>query len=252
MFAGISLRILVGCVCVLGLLSPSRAATRQCDPASFKIAIDVGHTPEATGALSARGTTEYDFNTHLVEVITSTLVKAGFGHTTNINVHGTGRDQLAKRTDDANRQLPNLLLSIHHDDTQKTFHSKWIVAGVSRDYSDYATGFSIFVSSKNAQFPESLKFAKLLGAAFRDQGMAFSPHHAADIAGERKQLIDASLGVYLYDDLYVLRHSLAPAVLLEAGVITNREDELRLGSNEGRHKIADNILHAINAVCEAK
>ena len=39
-----------------------RAAAPQCDPASFRVIVDVGHTPESPGAISARGVDEYTFN----------------------------------------------------------------------------------------------------------------------------------------------------------------------------------------------
>jgi N-acetylmuramoyl-L-alanine amidase len=242
-------KIVLGLACAAGMLSPSRAATPRCIPGSFKIAIDIGHTPEATGARSARGVTEYSFNLRLAEVVAATLKTAGFSQTGQISVRGTGRDQLVERTAQANRVLPDLLLSIHHDDTQQIFHNKWIVAGVSHDYSDHASGYSLFVSRKNVGFPQSLKFAKLLGSTLRDQGMSYSPHHAANVAGERRELIDPGAGVYLYDDLHVLRHSRAPAVLIEAGVIVNRKDEMLLASDGGRQKIANSVLRAVTEFC---
>jgi N-acetylmuramoyl-L-alanine amidase len=234
----------------LSFASPGRASPASCDPAAFRVAIDIGHTPEATGALSARGATEYSFNLALAQMIASKLKNAGYSQTATIEARGLGRDQLMARMAEANRLSPDLLLSVHHDDTQKMFHSKWTVAGVERDYSDYATGFSLFVSRKNARFEQSLTFARLLGSAFRDAGMSSSKHHADDVPGERKLLIDTDAGVYAYDNLYVLQHSLAAAVLIEAGVITNRNDELVLGSNKHHQKVAQSVLSAIQRYCE--
>lgn len=235
---------------VLSFAAPGHASSASCDTAAFRIAIDVGHTPEATGALSARGATEYSFNLALAQVIASTLKNAGYSRTVTIDARGLGRDQLKIRTTEANRLSPDLMLSVHHDDTQKMFHSKWTVAGVERDYSDYASGFSLFVSRKNARFEQSLTFAKLLGSAFRNAGMSYSKHHEDDVPGERKILIDTDAGVYAYDELYVLQHSLAAAVLIEAGVITNRNDELVLGSKQHRQKVAQTVLSAIQQYCE--
>jgi N-acetylmuramoyl-L-alanine amidase len=44
----------------------------------------------------------------------------------------------------------------------------------------------------------------------------------------RRELVDATNGVYRYDQLIVLRTTQMPAVLLEAGSIVNRKEELEL------------------------
>jgi N-acetylmuramoyl-L-alanine amidase len=233
--------------CVLAAFHSVQAAS-PCRP-TFKIAIDIGHTKEATGAISARGVTEYSFNTQLVDFISSRLKAAGVDNVLAIGARGIGREQLRERSAKINSVLPDLLLSIHHDDTQAIFHKKWMVSGIEREYSDVASGFSIFVSSKNVKFQQSMKFATLLGTALRHEGLTYSHHHAADIDGERKKLIDANAGVYLYDDLYVLRNASVPAILLEAGVITDRDEEKRLASDSEKIKLADSVLHAIADYC---
>src|SRR5260370_14782113 len=50
-------------------------AATSCDPSKFKIAIDVGHTIEAPGAISARGVTEYVFNLRLSNVTNDLIGK---------------------------------------------------------------------------------------------------------------------------------------------------------------------------------
>src|SRR5262245_1965171 len=59
-------------------IQPSPAAQRpaqpaapavQCDAAKFRVIVDVGHTPESPGAISARGVNEYDFNLKLAKAI---------------------------------------------------------------------------------------------------------------------------------------------------------------------------------------
>jgi N-acetylmuramoyl-L-alanine amidase len=41
----------------------------------------------------------------------------------------------------------------------------------------------------------------------------------------RRKLVDATAGVYRYDQLIVLRRTRMPAVLLEAGSIVDRQEE---------------------------
>ena len=118
-----------------------------------------------------------------------------------------------------------------------------------RAFSDKFSGYSLFVSRQNQYFDHSLTFAKLLGAALMAQGMRYSAHHAEAIPGEGRQLIDSKTGVYLYDNLVVLKFTKAPAVLLEAGVIVNRVEELVLASPEGREHIGAAILEAVSQFC---
>jgi N-acetylmuramoyl-L-alanine amidase len=58
-----------------------------------------------------------------------------------------------------------------------------------------------------------------------------TPHYTNRIMGNRQRLlVDAQAGVYRYDQLIVLRHTAMPAVLLEAGSIINRDEELLVGA----------------------
>jgi N-acetylmuramoyl-L-alanine amidase. len=48
------------------------------------------------------------------------------------------------------------------------------------------------------------------------------------MGSRRRLLVDPEAGVYRYDQLIVLRQTHVPAVLLEAGSIINRNEELLL------------------------
>src|SRR5262249_26316763 len=111
------------------------------------------------------------------------------------------------------------------------------------------SGYSLFVSRLNSHFSDSLMFAKLLGISLKTRGMRHSAHHAEHLPGENRQLIDNSAGVYLYDQLVVLKFTRAPTVLLEAGVIVNRVEELVLGSSESRATVAASVLEAVQKFC---
>ncbi len=229
-----------------------RGARRAaCNPENFRIVLDVGHTPEAPGATSARGASEHGFNLQLARRIQNELIDGGFQRTRLIIAHGSGRAQLAKRIDQANAAGPDLLLSIHHDDVQDAYHQTWTHNGASHAYSDRFSGYSLFVSQDNRRFEESLLFAKLLGAELATRGMHYSAHHAEPVRGEGRQLVDATLGVYRYDQLFVLRFSASPAVLMEAGIIVNRKDEIELASPEGQGRISTAVLAALKEFCAA-
>jgi N-acetylmuramoyl-L-alanine amidase len=62
-------------------------------------------------------------------------------------------------------------------------------------------------------------------------------------------LVDAEAGVYRFDQLVVLRNTHMPAVLLEAGSIINRDEELLLYTPEHQALISAAVLDAVNAFC---
>src|SRR5262249_39168937 len=65
--------------------------------------------------------------------------------------------------------------------------------------------------------------------------------------GHRQRLlVDAKLGVYRYDQLIVLRTTQMPAVLLEAGSIINRSEELVMNSPERHSLIGAAVTDAVD------
>jgi N-acetylmuramoyl-L-alanine amidase len=229
---------------------PGAAAEDTCKRASFRILIDVGHTPEDPGAISAHGNPEYGYNLNLANVAMTQLIDAGFRQTTLLLAKGKGYGQLAQRAEIANRVAPDLLLSIHHDSTRERYIRRWEFAGVERNYSDKFSGHSLFVSLKNRFYKQSVDFAKLLGRELASAGLTFTPQHAEDIPTARLPLVDAELGVYRYDNLVVLKDVRAPAVLFEAGLIINRKDELILSTPERRSLLAKAISSAVADYCK--
>ena len=68
--------------------------------------------------------------------------------------------------------------------------------------------------------------------------------------GHRQRLlVDASVGVYRYDQLIVLKSTHMPAVLLEAGSIINRGEELVMNSPERQLLIAAAVTEAVDGFC---
>ena len=58
-------------------------------------------------------------------------------------------------------------------------------------------------------------------------------------------MLDEELGIYLFDDLVVLKKAQSPALLLEAGVIINPVDDARVKTKAYQLKIAEAIATAI-------
>jgi N-acetylmuramoyl-L-alanine amidase len=243
--------VVVGATCFCELASERnvelmRDASGHCDRETFVIVLDVGHTPEAPGAISARGIPEYYFNLRLAEKIKGVLVARGFRKIYRLILHG-GAESLVLRSGEAKRLHADLFLSIHHDSVQPQYLQEWTFRGKKLYFDSRQSGFSLFVSLANPFATKSLQFARFLGSELQNKGFRFSPHHAEQ---EARTIIDAA-GVYEYNDLYVLRTASYPAVLLEAGVIVNPYEELRLETSELQLKISNAVADAIQKFCES-
>lgn len=228
----------------------SIAEAPACTPAKFKVVLDVGHTVSSPGATSARGTTEYSFNLKLARRIEQELRDGGFVQTTVLVTEGDGRVQLLKRSKRANAIAPDLLLSIHHNSVPQSYLEPWTHEGAQRSYSDRFSGFSVFISRDMPKTKASLAFAKLLATELVNRDMHFTLHYADTIRSESRVLLDRSLGVYAFDELVVLYKSKVPAVLFEAGLIVNRDEELALASTERQNTIAAAMHAAVVKFCE--
>jgi N-acetylmuramoyl-L-alanine amidase len=92
-----------------------------------------------------------------------------------------------------------------------------------------------------------------LGKALQARGLQFTPHYTLPLMGHRRrQLLDADAGVYRYDQLVVLRYTRMPALLLEAGSIVNRQEELELATPERRTLTSAAVAAAVEEFCAAR
>jgi N-acetylmuramoyl-L-alanine amidase len=224
-----------------------------CNRAAFRVVVDVGHTAQAPGAMSARGVPEFAFNLRLATLIERQLIDAGFARTILLVTEGPAMPGLARRVARANRSRADLLLSIHHDSVPDSLLENWDYNGEPHHFSDRFKGHSIFISYDNPERKGSLLFGKLLGDALKSRGLQYTPHYTEKIMGNRRrELVDAEAGVYRYDKLIVLRATRMPAVLLEAGSIINRDEELLLGTAEHQALIGAAVIDAVDGFCRAR
>lgn len=201
------------------------------------VAIGVGHFLEEPGATSARGRPELEFNRELALEIESAVLGKGLGGFL-IGFDGLMSKLSARAAAGANADF---LLSVHHDSVQPHFLETWEYDSVPRLFSDRYAGFSLFVSRKSAFVRPSLACASAIGEAMRHAGFSPSLYHADRIPGESKPFADKTNGVHYYDNLIVLKTARTPAVLLEAGVILNRDEELEMRSESVRKRIGEAV-----------
>lgn len=234
------------CAFFAGAAPRDAAGTTHATDTPFVVVIDPGHTPTQPGALGAQGLYEVRYNDALSAKLAKSLRAAGvqvvLTRAPSEDIGLEGRAELA------NQRQPALFLALHHDSAQLKYLAKTEVNGKPA----YQTlqpiaGYSIFVSQRNPHFAQSQQFAKLLGQAMLALGRPPTLHHAEAIAGENRELLDAHLGIYRFDDLLVLRKTTVPAVLLEVGVIVDPVDEKYVADTARQDAI---VLAIVAAVAE--
>jgi N-acetylmuramoyl-L-alanine amidase len=223
------------------------ATAARADAPSCLIAIDIGHTRQAPGATSARGVPEWRFNEALAARIPAALAAHGLAA---ILLNPTGDPiSLSDRPAAAKAAGASLLISIHHDSVQPQYLSHWDDAGQTRSYSDRFSGYGLFVSALNPGFAESRRVAADIADRLLAAGLRPSLHHAEPIQGENRPLLDSARGIYQFDGLVVLKQAAMPALLIEAGIIVNRQDEPVLQTAEYQDKIIDALIAGAAGHC---
>lgn len=199
------------------------------------ILVDIGHSRAAPGSTAASGRSEFEYNRALALDVTSIMRARGW-RVVMPNADGSVRS-LAARPAAAAAARADLFLSIHHDAIQPQY----------APYRDRFGGFSTWASGSHPQAARSARCADSIGRSMAAGGMRPALFHAERIPGESRDLQDPRTGRYRRDDLAVLRLSKTPAVLVEAGVIVNPQEEAWLSRADVRRGIASTIVEGVAA-----
>ena len=192
------------------------------------MAVDIGHYPEEPGVISASGRPELEFNRELAVEVRRSLEASGFEVRMIEN-----QPRLEQRTRQA--RGANLFVSIHHDSVRQRYLPE----------AQRFAGFSLFISRFNPQPQKSLACASAIGAELRAAGFTASRYHADPVLGENRPFADEANGVHFYDNLAVGRSAAMPSVLVEAGVIVNREEESRMKDPAVQRRLAEAIARGV-------
>jgi N-acetylmuramoyl-L-alanine amidase len=224
--------------------SPQRSGNTS--PCS--VAIDIGHSKSAPGAISSRGIGEFFFNRNIAHRLLDRL--HGSSAVRAFILEDEGKDlPLKERTEAAKSIHAEFLISIHHDSVQPSYLSSWIYEGVEHRYSDRFHGYSLFFSRKNPHPQESFEFARYVGSSLLKSRFIPTLHHAEKIEGESRVLADTGRGIYIFDDLIILKSAAMPAVLLECGVIVNRDEEKHLSDGAWQDELVKAVATGIEQAC---
>ncbi len=186
------------------------------------VIIDAGHTYMEPGVISTTGEPELKYNLWFGTVLMWKLNKVGVFSEIVSNL------SLKDRVKYFNNSDVDLVISIHHDSTQPQY------LGTNK-----YKGFSLFIYDR-----KNIHLAERIGKELVSCGYSPSLHHAEDIDGERKTLLSEEYGVY-QANFYILKYTRKPIVLLEVGVITNSEEEMKLRKSSVIDGMTNCIVEAV-------
>lgn len=226
------------------------SAREACSGPTLRVAIDVGHSRRAPGAISATGRAEYYFNDRFARELVARSRRTEAARLDLFIVNPDGEElSLPQRPELARRNGANVFISIHHDSAHRKYLKPYLLGSRLHYHTPGIHGFSLFVSRANPRFEDSRRLAHLVGTSFRIAGMQPTLHHAEDLANERREVLEGRIGLY-EAPFVVLRSAHIPALLIEVGVIANRAEETDLERPEVRGRVQLALMEALGAFCD--
>lgn len=187
----------------------------------FKIALDAGHGLYTPGkrclkALDCNETREWSLNSRICDKVEEKLKNyTGYILYRVDDVTGKQDIPLKERVDKANTKRCDFYLSVHHD------------AGVAGKTGGGMSSIAYIKASK-----QSLQYQKIMYDEFIK---------ATGLSGDRSTPMPLK-------NLYVLRKSKMPAVLIECGFMDSKTDVPQILSEEFVEKAAEGIVNALAAI----
>jgi N-acetylmuramoyl-L-alanine amidase len=234
---------------LLTLPASSRAAGR---PA--RIVVDPGHGGAQEGAKSSKGLLEKDVSLQISRRVRD-LLEAELGAQVLLTRDEDESLPLPERVEFANKQRPDLFLSIHCN-AMPTKRTRARVQGIETYFlSANASNAAARAAAdrENAEAPVSRDARGDSTLAFILQDLARTEAHqdSSRLAYAIHPKLIASTGSsdrgVLQAPFYVLNGVQAPAVLIEVGYISHPEEGSRLGEAEYQERLATAITEGVRA-----
>lgn len=213
-----------------------------------RLVIDAGHGGNDPGAIGRSGLREKDVNLDIAKRV-SKLLRA-YGMEVVMTRNSDRFIPLDKRAEIANASGADLFMSIHSNANRVRTLSGLEVYYVSPSVSDSKRALS---SAKNASLNlDSSSFAshsQNLEAILWDMIYTNARREAIELSSSICKAMQRNLGVRILGikgaRFQVLRDTRMPAVLIEAGFLSNYNEERMLKNNYYRQKIAEGIVDGI-------
>lgn len=188
----------------------------------IRVVLDAGHGGADNGGKSEDGTTEKELALQLVKKIKA------LNSNPNVEIILTREDDIYQTPKEkaafANEQIADLFISVHVD-------------GAVKKEAQERKGMSVWVAQDSfLNVPSSKLFASAVIGRFEN-------NYGIDVP---KSPMQRQMGIW------VLQAVKAPAILIEAGFLTNDNDRAYLKSDKGQEAFATNVLNALNDYAAGK
>ena len=140
----------------------------------------------------------------------------------------------------------DILVSLHHDSVHEK-DCEWTKNMTCR--TDRANGYCVLISDENPQLRKSYRLSYAISSYLKNSRMVPNLYNRND---KRMILVNDDLAVYDRRNLYILRRSSIPAVLLETAVITNPRDEEMALNPDFQDRYVKAVADGIDAYFEAE
>jgi len=189
---------------------------------TYTVVIDAGHGGADRGAIGADGTTEAELTLQLAKMIKE--LNGNEKIKIELTRAGDVFQSVAEKAKLANRFHPDLFISLHCNTTADIRSA----GGIS--YKNPTNGIEIFIPQKNR--------------AFNYEG---SHVLASQISSSLEKKDEKMLGIKSRSKgIWVIENVESPAILLEAGFMTHKEDLAKLKDAAYQKQMAESILQGIN------
>lgn len=178
------------------------------EPQKITVVIDAGHGGKDSGAMH-----DLYSEKDIVEKITKKIKSLNKNENVVIHLTRTGDDfiGLNERTDIINKIKPDLVLSLHINSSKNANSS----------------GMNFYIPEENTS-AEAEQFAQQLGISFGKN--------------------DFKVGRTEKAPFFILKHSEAPAIVVDLGYLSNQDDRNYLTDEQQQDKIAASILEFLGGI----
>lgn len=212
-----SLPLLLLLVCGFGTRHSQPNAHAIASAKPFTVVIDAGHGGIDPGAVNNDGIQEKDINLALAEKINQLAaeynIQVLMTRTTDVLAGNKAsiRESLVYRADLANEHKADLFIAIHTD----------------MQPGPYIKGLSIYVAENNKHYDQSVELGNALTASLQKT-------YTTDMALKKRK-----------ENIYVLRNTDMPAVVLSFGNMSNEDDLSFIRRDDSKEKVARDILEGV-------
>jgi N-acetylmuramoyl-L-alanine amidase len=243
---------------VVDLFRPREAATPQAAPSPGPpvarrgvrtVVIDPGHGGEETGAIGPDGTMEKDLTLAIARELAERL-RAELGLQVSLTRDDDVTVGLDERPALANQQKADLFLSVHLNSTvggrahgAETYFLS--LAASDERTANLATTENLTGSQPAAPGSEEFDLQLLLWDLAQSRHLAASQRLATLIQQELNQTLDLPDRGVKQAPFRVLMGAAMPAVLVELGFLSNRDEEKRLRDPAYRTSLVESLVRAV-------